>query len=243
MIPSVLIIIWMKKRKKDDRLYQKNCNSAIIRGLVSVLPILVLSATFEIMNALVKTLLFPDIPELVYKVSYTFLVLAFVEEIVKFLCLFFLLKKKNDAYTWADVVAFMVIIGTAFGLIEDIPFAINSNAISILVRGFTMGHVSYAFLMGWFYGKRLYTGKKFYAFIAVLFPWLLHGIYDFSLTPELLEWSDNMAFIPFVMVFIDLVAIILMIRFFIRAGKKKDEKYHQPLMTPANSPKGEEPST
>ncbi len=65
----------------------------------------------------------------------------------------------------------MVIIGTAFGMIEDIPYAIGENPIVIIVRGLTLGHVGYAFIMGWFYGKELYTGKKRYGVIAVLLPW------------------------------------------------------------------------
>ena len=136
-----------------------------------------------------------DVNVLVYKAIYKFIVLAFAEEIIKFLALRFVLKRKPYAYTWTDVVAFMVIIGTAFGLMEDIPYSIDASPIMMLVRGFTLGHVGYAFIMGWFYGKRLYTGKKSCGVIAVLVPWLIHGLYDFSLTPELMEINDNFAFL------------------------------------------------
>lgn len=54
----------------------------------------------------------------------------------------------------ADVTAIMVIVGAAFGLLEDLPYAIGSNPIQRLVRGFTMGHLGYGFIMGWFYGKK-----------------------------------------------------------------------------------------
>ena len=79
--------------------------------------------------------------------------------------------------------------------------------------------------MGWFYGKRLYTGKQKYAVISVLLPWLLHGIYDFSLTPVLLEVNDNLMFIALFMALLDIVMLILMIRFFVRS--KKQERYMQ----------------
>lgn len=97
----------------------------------------------------------------------------------------------------------------------------------MLVRGFTMGHVGYGFIMGWFYGKRLYTGKKKYGVIAVLLPWLLHGIYDFSLTPELIEVNENFMVIALFMALLDIVTLILMIRFFIRSNKQ--ERYLQPV--------------
>ena len=75
--------------------------------------------------------------------------------------------------------------------------------------------------MGWFYGKKLYTGKKGWGVIAFLLPWLMHGIYDFSLTPELLELNDNLMFIALTIALIDIVLLILMIRFFVRARKHK----------------------
>ncbi len=61
--------------------------------------------------------------------------------------------------------------------------------------------------------------------ISVLLPWLLHGIYDFSLTPELLEVNENLMFIALFMALLDIVMLILMIRFFVRS--KKQERYMQ----------------
>ena len=231
IVPSVLIIVWMKKRGKGDALYQKNCNYALILGLVCALPIVIVSGTLSIMNGVLRMTVLKDIPVLVYKLIYNFVVLALAEEIVKYVALRLVLKKKNYAYTWADVAAFMVVIGTAFGLVEDIPYAIGADAITMLVRGLTMGHVGYGFLMGWFYGKKLFTGKKIYGVIAIILPWLIHGLYDFSLTPELIEWNDNLVIIAILLALFDLVALILTIRFFIRAKKHKNERYHQPLIT------------
>ena len=228
IIPSVLIFILLRNRRKDDTLYRKSCNSSFIRGVVSVLPVIGLSLVLYILNAVIRFAAAGRIDTLVYKAIYTFVVLALAEEIVKYVAFRLQLKKKFYAYTWADVVAFMVIIGTSFGLIEDVPYAVGASPIVMLVRGFTMGHVGYGFIMGWFYGKRLYTGKKVYGVFAVLLPWLIHGLYDFSLTPELLELNDNFAFIGVSLALLDLVLLVLMIRFFIRSKKK--ERYQQPLI-------------
>ena len=101
-----------------------------------------------------------------------------------------------------------------------------------------MGHIGYGFIMGWFYGKRLYTDKKIFGYIAVLLPWLLHGIYDFSLTQELIDINDNFAFIGVTMALFDIVLIILMIRFFIKA--KNQEKYQLPVISIHNDFKEDE---
>ena len=224
-MPSVLVFILLRNRHKGDTLYRKSCSYAFISGLISVLPILILSAVLFIMNAALKLTLLKDANILVYKAIYKFIVLAFAEEFIKYLVFRFVLKRKKYSYSWADVTAIMVIVGTAFGLMEALPYAFDASPMMMLVRGFTMGHVGYGFIMGWFYGKRLYTGKKKYAVISVLLPWLLHGIYDFSLTPELLEVNENLMFIALFMALLDIVMLILMIRFFIRS--KKQERYMQ----------------
>ena len=225
IVPSVLVFILLRNRHKGDTLYRKSCSYAFISGLISVLPILILSAVLFIMNAALKLTLLKDANILVYKAIYKFIVLAFAEEFIKYLVFRFVLKRKKYSYSWADITAIMVIVGTAFGLMEALPYAFDASPMMMLVRGFTMGHVGYGFIMGWFYGKRLYTGKKKYAVISVLLPWLLHGIYDFSLTPELLEVNENLMFIALFMALLDIVMLILMIRFFIRS--KKQERYMQ----------------
>ena len=241
IIPSVLIIVWMFKRRKEDLLYKKSCKGALGRGLLSVLPILLLSGALYFLNSFLKSTVFKGIPVLAYEAIYKFVVLAFAEEIIKYAMLRRTLKK-GSGYSWADVVAFMVIIGTAFGLVEDIPYALGADAMTMLIRGFTMGHVGYGFMMGWFYGKSLKTGKRRYDVIAVLFPWFLHGLYDFSLTEELTDINDNLMFIAFLMALLDVVLLILMIRFFVRVRKRKIEKYLELLVPAIGIPGGEEPA-
>ena len=227
IIPSVLIIIWLNNRRKGDLLYRKSCKSALLRGIISVLPIIGVSGLFFIITTILRATVLREANVLIYQAIYKFIVLAFAEELVKFLALRLLLKKKINPYSWVDVAAYMVIIGTTFGLLEDIPYAIDSSPIVMLVRGFTMGHVGYAFIMGWFYGKRLYTGKKRFGVISLLLPFLLHGIYDFSLTPELIAVNDNLAVIGVTMAIVDLVLLALMIRFFKRS--RKTEFYNEPI--------------
>lgn len=116
IVPSVLIFVWLRNRHKDDLLYRKSCGYAFISGLISVLPILILSAVLFVLNAVLKLTLLKDVNILVYKAIYTFVVLAFAEEIIKYSVFRFVLKRKKYAYSWADITALMVIVGTAFGL-------------------------------------------------------------------------------------------------------------------------------
>lgn len=240
LVPSVLIVVWMFRRRKDDLAYKKGCKSALIRGLVSVLPIVLVSGALYLATRVFKWAGIADMPPLLYAAIYNFIVLAFAEELVKYLSFRFLLKKKRGNYSWADVVAFMVIIGTAFGLVEDIPYAIGANAMTMFVRGLTMGHVGYALIMGWFYGKRLQTGKKGYDVLAFLVPWAIHGLYDFSLSQELMAVNDNFMFLGLGLAALSLALLIVMICFFVRVRKRNLEKYLTPVIFAAETDEGTE---
>ena len=232
IIPSVLIIKWLMNRRNDDPAYRECCKEALKKGLISVLPIIGVSALFAFLKNVLQRTVLTGLHPLVFDAIETFIVLALAEEFVKYFLLIRLLDKKICAYSWADVTAFMVIIGTAFGLIEDIPYAVGASPMVMIVRGVTMGHVGYGFLMGWLYGKGLYTGNKAFRTYALLIPALLHGIYDFSLEPDLLKVNDNLAFIGISMALIDIVLLVLMIRFFIRS--KKIERYNTCLFQLSN---------
>ncbi len=83
-------------------------------------------------------------------------------------------------------------------------------------------------MMGFWYAKYIETGETKYKVFAILIPILLHGLYDFSLSKDLLALSDNMAFFPFGVI---LVTWIIGIRFLIKTVKgKKDGSFLFPLL-------------
>ncbi len=85
-------------------------------GFIGVLPIIGVSAVIWIVLTITGTLtgIKQNIP-LLYEAFYTFFVLAFAEELVKFLAFRGLIKKKLYSYSWADLVAF---IGVSMALLD-----------------------------------------------------------------------------------------------------------------------------
>lgn len=227
-VPSTLLFVWMFKRHKGDAEYTKSLKASLFAGLIAVLPIMVLSGTLFFLGKIIKGAL--NMNELLYQGLYTFIVLAAAEEIVKFVSFNIILKKrKKSGYSWGDVVAFMVVIGNGFGLIESILYAIGADPMTMIVRGLTLGHVGYAFIMGWFYGLGLKTGKTRYKVLSFVIPFLIHGAYDFSLTKELMDINELFMLIPFALAILDIVLLILVAIFFIRIKRKNIEKYNAPL--------------
>ena len=229
-VPSVIMFLCLRKSGGDRPDYRSDCTRALLYGFLSTVLIVIAAFVLQIIANLAGLKKCPVLIQEAYK---DFILAALVEEIVKFL-LFkrVLLKAKSDC-SWRDIVAFMVIVGMGFGLLEDVVYVIDADVITILVRGFLLMHGGYGFIMGYLYGKSLYTGRKWYRIPAIVLPFLLHGIYDFGLTPALLEMDDDFALLSVGMALVGLAIFIRMIVFFARAGKK--EKYTKSLK-PIGSP-------
>ncbi|MBR0475112.1 MAG: hypothetical protein IJJ19_08930, partial [Erysipelotrichaceae bacterium] len=72
-------------------------------------------------------------------------------------------------------------------------------------------------------GKAMYTGKKGYTVFGFVISWLLHGIYDFTLSKEAEVLGDIAIFIPVTLALASLIMIIVAIVFVNKAGK--NQKY------------------
>ncbi len=216
VIPSVLVYRWIKN--KGDKGYQELCRFSIRKGMVSILPVTLVSAGFAIIGVIGK-LLIPNINPILYKAYYNIIALAFSEELVKFLYFKKVLKETSYKYSWFDVVIVMTLVGLGFGCIENIVFSINSGIIPMLIKGISISHAGYGFIMGWFYGKKLKTNKNIYGVLGFVIPWLIHGLFDFGLSPELIKLNDNFAFISIILELVSIVIVFLIIRF---VRKKKD---------------------
>lgn len=224
LIPSVLLYLWLKKKSTGES--KEVCKKAFTSGILSCFPIILVSMVLHIVE---KLLNIDEMNPILYNFYHTFIVLAFAEELVKFLTFKSLLKKNPHKYSWFNLVVFMTIIGIGFGAIENVAVAVGSNVIVMLIRGISMGHAGYGFIMGWFYGKMMKTGKKIYGYLSFIIPWLLHGLYDFGLTDELLKVNDNFAFISVSLELVCIIFVFVIIRFVKK--REKSDTYTKPVMS------------
>ena len=122
----------------------------------------------------------------------------------------------------------MTITGIGFDLIESIIYAIGASVPVVLIRGICIPHAGIGFLAGYFYGKGVKNGKPAAKWIGFVLAWLFHGLYDFSLSEEFIAVNDNLVIIPFVLAIMDIVLVILLIRFVKK--RKTQETYTEPLV-------------
>ena len=224
-IPQMLLFFWMRSRiYKEDAAFRSMCTRSLVAGFISTFGAVVVSAVLYIslmLSGLMKNA--PFIGSAVYNI----IVLAFSEELVKFLTLKILIRIYDYQYSWISICSFMTIIGIGFAVIENLVYAVSSNLITMLVSGITMGHAGYGYITGRFYGKSKKTGKKVYAIVGFMLTTLVHGLYDFGLDEKVLEINDDFALISVTLALVQLLTVISAIHFF--SKQRNNELYTMPL--------------
>ena len=226
LIPSVAVIILLRCRRRDSLTYKKYCKYSFSSGLISSLVIIAITYVFDMVMLSFSQEELQKINVVGFNFFFSFIFMALLEEAAKYTAFRLLLLNKNQTFSWADVTAFMVIVGAAFQMVENMFYAFSYPASSPL-RGLLLLHIAYGFIMGWFYGKRLYSGKKLYAVIGFVVTWLIHGTLIFCLTPKIVELNHNLVIIGNILSVVLFAILVLAIIFFITAKKK--EKYNKKI--------------
>ena len=223
--PALALYFWLSRWVSKEPVYRQSCKKALIAGLVSTVLVDVTSGLLYLLLRLTKL---QTTNALLYQALYKFIVLAFAEELMKYLAFRGFLKKNVAPRSWLELTILMTIVGTGFSLAESLLYLLDSNPMIMLVRGIVVPHAGYGAIVGWFYGKSLKTGKRAYLPLGLLIAWLMHGLYDFGLSPELIALNDGFSVIAVTLAILDLLLVIGLIVFAVKA--RKNETYTQPVL-------------
>ena len=213
-VPCIALYLWLRKLHGSDAVYRKLCSTAFVKGILSVFLIVLLSALSHI---LVRFLGIRDRYPLLYEAFYTFIVLALVEEIVKFRVSRKVLRQTDYPYSWVDVTAIMTITALGFGFIESIIYGIGASVPVVLIRGICVPHAAHGFIQGYFYGKGAQNrdpSQKWIGFVI-------------SLSKGFAAINDNLVIVALILAILDIVLVIILIRFVRKT--RGQERYTEPL--------------
>lgn len=223
-VPCIALYLWLSKLHGNDTDYRKLCSKAFVGGILSVFLIVLLSALSHILLGLLGI---RARHPLLYQAFYTFIVLALVEELVKFWVSRKSLRQTDYPYSWVDVTAVMTIVALGFGFIESVVYGIGASVPVVLIRGICVPHAAQGFIQGYFYGKGARNGDPSQKWIGFVIAWFIHGLYDFSLSEEFAAINDNLVFVALLLALLDIVLVFILIRFVRKA--RNQEKYTEPL--------------
>ena len=191
ILPTVLIGIYVYKNDKHKEPISILLLLFIL-GIISALTVIFLSYLLElIIPTFTKSIYQMNIIELVLK---TFIEVALIEEICKWVIVYFIGYKNKEFDETYDVIIYAIFVGLGFATFENISYIFDHNAINVAIqRGIfsVPGHVSYAIFMSYYLClakisslKGNKSKEKINILKSILVPTLLHGVYDFCLFTE-----------------------------------------------------------
>ena len=184
VIPSLIIALIVYKSDTIEKEPIKELLKAFLLGIVAVIITLVVSFIFGIADVDVN-----DINTWQLFI-YSFISVALVEELSKWLGGYILLRKNKDFNYMYDGIVYFSFIALGFATVENILYALSSDISTVLIRAVTTvpAHVFFGIACGYWFtlairekNKGNMEKKNRYLILSIIIPIILHGFYDFCL--------------------------------------------------------------
>lgn len=171
-------------------------------------------------GAVLLEILMPDcdLDTLEGDLFYSFVVIAFSEEIMR-LFFFWLLVRRNPYFDERmDGIVYAACVGMGLAGLENIGYlliSLDDLAFWGVARALfsVPGHFFYGVFMGFYYSLAIYGSRRrrvLYYLLAFLVPWLYHGIFDCSILVA--DLSDTLFFVGLSVFLVVFVLMIIMAR-------------------------------
>jgi len=122
----------------------------------------------------------------------SFLAPAWIEELLKFLILYFIVLRRSEFNEPMDGIVYGVLVSLGFATYENYDYvyrlaeiweidpyqmAIWRSYSAVPMHGFN------GVIMGTYFGLYSFTGQRKYLVLALIIPYLIHGFYNFANSP------------------------------------------------------------
>jgi RsiW-degrading membrane proteinase PrsW (M82 family) len=165
---------------------------ALVAGAFTVIPILFLEQFLDSF-----TMFFPGLLAAAWK---AFVVAGFSEELFKYIALYLLIWRSPEFNDKFDGIVYAVFVSLGFAAVENILYVTGSGVTTGISRAITAvpAHAIFGITMGFYFGMAKFFEKQRRQLKqkALLYPIVLHGIYDFILFTGY-EWL-TIVFVAFV---------------------------------------------
>ena len=184
IIPSLIIAFAIYKTDKKEKEPIKELIKAFLLGIVAIIITLAISCFIGLGEINLDTSSLFDI------MFYSFIEIALVEELSKWVCGYLFLRKNPNYDYMFDGIVYSVFVALGFATVENILYTLSGGIITGLIRAVSTvpAHAFFGVSIGYCYSlaKREKikgnNGKyRKYLLLSILVPVLLHGFYDFCL--------------------------------------------------------------
>lgn len=166
--------------------------------------------------------------------SIKILVLALVEEYSKLVILYLFISKNKNFDDIYDGFVYSALIALSFGVMESLIYVFSESSFFsmtslAIIRSITTLplHLICGIIMGYYVGIEKFSfGTKtriFNLFKALLFPTIIHFLYNFIISKIILNIKSDIMFVLYIIIFF--IPIIIICILYIKNSKKLNYKY------------------
>ncbi len=181
LAPVFTIAFYIYLRDKYEKEPLRLLLLAMVSGGLTVVPVFFAEGFLEGYSSY-----FPGLMKAAWR---AFVVAGFTEELFKFLVLYVLIWRSPEFNEKFDGIVYAVFISLGFAAVENVLYVTSSGFSTGITRAITAvpAHAVFGITMGFFFGMaKFYPGEtRRLKQKALLYPVLLHGIYDFILFTEI----------------------------------------------------------
>ncbi len=201
--PAIALMVYVYRH---DRLEPESLKLLITLAILGVVATFFASLTEALGLGILGTH-YGDEPDTLGRILLYFVVVGLSEEGIKYLLMRWRTWKNPEFNCSYDGVVYAVCVSLGFAVAENIQYILRFGISTAFIRAVTAipGHACFAIFMGAWYGlaKRYdYAGDKSFSrvcrIMAVVFPVLLHGAYDYIAT--MTSPLGTLAFLAFIAV-------------------------------------------
>ena len=185
LLPIVLILVIVYN-------IDKNKEPLLLLLIFFVLGVLSCFAVLEISNFLGKFIPFMSKASnelnFIETILYAFLGVALIEELCKWVVVYILGYNNKEFDELYDIIVYSIFMALGFAFFENILYIFTVGELNVAILRAVLAipaHACYAIFMGYYFSKakQNQTNDKKYKYLvfSLLFPTILHGVYDYCL--------------------------------------------------------------
>lgn len=178
VIPVSLLLKYAFEKDKIEKEPIKLLIRLFIAGVFSSIIVLLISKSID------------NIIKINNIVFTSFIEIAFIEEVCKWICVYIITWKNKEFNYKFDAIVYSIFVSLGFALVENIGYALHYGLTTSLLRAVISVpcHTFFAIYMGYYLGiaKMYYTrgqnkNGSIYSVYSLFIPTTLHGIYNYCL--------------------------------------------------------------
>lgn len=204
ILPSILLGFYIYKKDVVEKEPISLLIRSFVGGIVSGILVIILSIILKINK-------FPLITP-TQILFYSFILVALIEESIKFFMTYFLTYKNKEFNYQYDGIVYASFVSLGFATYENLLFVFDQgNILTAIYRGLLTvpAHVFFSIFMGYYLGVakhyRRYNSKKKekkFLTLSYVIPIILHGFFDYCL------FTGNITGLVFFLIFTFILYII-----------------------------------